>query len=316
MKNAMILRLGALAMSATVFAVCFTACGGDDKATPELSVTEGQSSIKVDTMRLISYNTLEAMKLDAANNYDNFVAWVQQMKPDILALEEANHITQEALSALAARWGHSYVVTNLKTDDNYPVALTSKYPIEVVQKITDKVSHGAIHARIQGVDIVVLHLWPQSYAPTSTSYSGYSATAADGDAYRLEEINRFLDLTIRAMPTRKNWLMMGDFNSVSSLDADAYVSTRNYAVHDEILASGYYDTRRYMHNFFTRSTPTVYGGWVEGVSTGGSRIDFIYATKTMLPDLIRAEIIMDAFTNVKSDHYPCMVEFRHYTSND
>lgn len=308
-----IYRLLTLAILSVGVVVGLGSCNDDEQIVPTLSVGNNTGDAKVDTMRLISYNILEAMKLDKANNYDNFVAWVSEQAPDILALEEANYLTQEKLEAMAARWGHQYVVTNIKSDDNYPVALTSKYPINVVQKITDKVSHGAIHATINGINIVVLHLWPQAYAPTSSSYSGYSATAVDGDAYRVEEINRFLDMTIRATPQERNWLMMGDFNSSSPLDAADYSGTRNYDVHTEILASGYYDCLRHMHSYFIRSTPTVYGGWVEGSSIGGARIDFIYGSRTMMPDITRSEVIMDEFTNTHSDHYPCLVEFRHYT---
>lgn len=285
----------------------------DDRETipPTLDVTTGRTDVEADTLRLISYNILEGMKLDKADDFDNFVAWVREQDPDILALQEANKLSQEQLEAVANRYGHEYVVTNLKSDDNYPVALTSRYPIEVVQKITDKVSHGAIHARIKGIDIVVLHLWPQSYAP-SEGFSGYSPTAADGDAYRLEEIERMLEQTIRRYPERRNWLMTGDFNSHSELDAAAHASARNYDVHNTILTSGYFDCLRYAHDYFIRSTPTAYGGWVEGAGTVGSRIDFVYGSKTLLPDITRSWIIQDAFTDAYSDHYPCLLEWRYY----
>ena len=52
-------------------------------------------------------------------------------------------LTPDSLSALAARWGHKYAVVG-PYQDNYPVAVTSRFPIKVVQRIGDGLSHGAI----------------------------------------------------------------------------------------------------------------------------------------------------------------------------
>lgn len=279
------------------------ACG-DDKSESLYLKVEGEGNVSGKTMRLISYNILEGMKLDKANNYNKFVSWVIDQDPDILALQEANKFTQQSLEELAKRFNHPYVVTNIKTDDNYPVALTSKYPIQVVRKLTKNVSHGAIHAKINGVNLVILHLWPMSYGDKNGVYP-------DGDAYRLGEMTLFLDSTIRKYPEEPKWLVMGDFNSVSPLDsADlAGAANRNYQVHKHILASSLQDALREHHNYFIRSCPTIYGGWVQNGTTG-SRIDFIYGTQAIMRDMTRSEILMDDFTHNYSDHYPAMVEYR------
>lgn len=274
-------------------------------------------SAKADTLRLISYNILEGMKLDKANNYDNLVAWVNKMNPDILAFEEANKITQTMMEGLAKRWGHDYVVTNLKSDDNYPVALTSKYPIQVRDKIIENVSHGAIFATIKGINIVVLHLWPQPYARggetgawAADKNNDYDRDGdVDGDDYRLSEMKIFLDRTIRMYPKETKWLMMGDFNSRSPLDKPFYSTPMNYDVHNYILANNYIDTVREMHKEWLRSFPTVYSGYSGQL---GGRIDYIYGTQVMIRDIVRATHIYDDFTDNYSDHYPVMLDFRIY----
>ncbi|MCS3333575.1 hypothetical protein NXU97_07240 [Bacteroides xylanisolvens] len=81
----------------------------------------------------------------------------------------------------------------------------------MVSRILDGVWHGGIHVKIKGINILVLHLYPFSYTPSGSN-------AANGDAYRLEEIQTYLDNTIRKYPDEKYWLMMGDFNSFSPLD--------------------------------------------------------------------------------------------------
>lgn len=290
----------------SLLACCLIACGEEEKEI-QFTIDPGEST-NSEVLRLISYNILEGMKLDKNNNYDNFVEWVKKYDPDVLALQEVNKFTQESLTALAARYGHSHVVTNIKAGDNFPVALTSKHPLTVRRKLTKDVSHGAIFANVKGVNLVVLHLWPQAYWHTSNPSDGL------GDAYRMQEISIFMDSTIRKYPNEKKWLMMGDFNSKSHIDSVylANSATQNYAVHREIMKTGYSDALRYLHNYFQRSTPTVYSGWT-GLPVGyyGSRIDFIYGTPAILRNLTHAEMIYDDFTDQYSDHYPVMVDFRY-----
>lgn len=244
------------------------------------------------SMRLISYNILEGMKGDKANNYDNFVAWLQEYNPDVLALQEANGFTQESLEALAIRYGHSYVLTNVKIGDNYPVAITSKYPIEKRRRLTKHVSHGAIFATINGINFVNLHLWPQAY--------WHEKDDGLGTEYRMQEMKIFLDSTYYKYPNENKWLLMGDFNSKARIDAVDMTSPQNedFRVHDMIADADFYDTVRALLD------PDEYVG---------SRIDFVYASPAMLVDVTKAHFIRDEFTKNKehSDHYPMLVEFRY-----
>ena len=283
-----------------LLALCMATSCEDGGEQGEYLRAEPEEELEVDTLRLISYNILEGMKLDQTTGKTELAAWVRSMNPDILALQEANKFTQESLERLAASYGHPYVVTNIKKGDNYPVALTSKYPVEVIAKITEGVSHGAIHVRIRGVNIVVLHLWPHA-----TGSNGY----ADGNSYRMAEITAFLDGTLKAHPGEVRWLMMGDFNSVSQLDADDLPGGvgLNYDVHTKVLGSGYHDLMRSYRGYFIPSCPTA--AFAGGNAT---RIDFIYGSSAMLSDMTCVETVRDDFTDTRSDHYPLMTEFRVY----
>lgn len=240
------------------------------------------------TMRLISYNILEGMKNDRANNYDNFVAWVLEYNPDVLALQEANGFTQESLEELAERYGHNYVVTNRKIGDNYPVAITSKYPIESRRRLTKHVSHGAIFATIEGINFVNLHLWPQNY--------WHEQNDNRGTEYRQQEMKIFLDSTFYKYPNEDKWLLLGDFNARARIDSTAHAPNTDYSVHDMVADAGFYDTVRHLLD------PNAYVG---------SRIDYVYATPSILIDVVRAEFIRDDFTAVYSDHPPMLVDFRY-----
>ena len=280
------------------------ACDNDDAFSEESLATETGPDVEQQVLRFVYYNTLEGMKLDRENNFDNFVAWVQKQDPDLLALGECNNFTQESLLELAKRYGHTSAVICKET--GYPVALTSKYPIELRNRMLDDAPlwHGAIHTVVKGINVVVLHLYPFG--------DNHTPEIPVGNEYRNAEVNYILDNTIRKYPAEPAWIMCGDFNSDSPLDEEA-VGNRYFTTHEIVLESGYYDVLRERHSQFYRSVPTVYGGWPEGTAR---RIDFIYASQSIVRDLVESKILYDDFTDTHSDHYPVLMEFRHYADND
>ena len=176
----------------------------DDPAVPDEEIsTDPGTSAEPETLRFISYNILEGMKLDKQQNFDNFAAWVREKDPDFMALCECNNFTEESLTALANRYGHTYAI--LCKETGYPVGLTSKYPIELRSRMLEEVPlwHGALHLRIKDINVVVLHLYPFG------TYPNGQGAAGSGDAYRDTEINCILDNTIRRYPAEPLWLMSG-----------------------------------------------------------------------------------------------------------
>ena len=277
-------------------------------------------SAQVDTFRVITYNILEGMTNDKNNGRKNFFEWVAKQDPDVLALQEVNNVSETDLRAWAKNWGHDYVVTNIKSDDGYPVAMTSRYPITVRKKFDDSepCSHGCIFATVKGVNFVVLHLWAMSY-PLGSSKDGSVIGAfqkdilndldhdgdVDGDDYRIHEIQLYISKSIKAFPNEKNWLMMGDFNASSPDDRQYLSSSQSFAVHEYVLDNAYIDLIRTMH-------PGVFCRSFGKFSTGevGGRYDFIYGTEPMNREIVSAGYIYDSFTEVGSDHYPAYLDFR------
>ncbi|WP_170845807.1 endonuclease/exonuclease/phosphatase family protein [Parapedobacter composti] len=264
---------------------------GDKGETPVPDEDGTPPSVTVpDELKIISFNILEGMKGDRPANYDNFVNWVKTHDPDILAIQEANGFRQESLEQLAARFGHPYVITNLKATDNYPVALTSKYPLESRRRVTMHVSHGAIFAKLKDRDfnIVVTHLWPQSYWHTPGD--------GLGNDYRLHEINVILDSTVRKFPGEPHWILVGDFNAVSRRDFSPEVTTNNYWVTDQIEAEGFKDAIHHLHGTREENAQPY------DFRYPGRRIDFIFASQPLLGRLIKAHPIYDDFVDTYSDH--------------
>lgn len=266
---------------------------------------------KVQTVRLMDYNIADGMWYDQYNNYDRFAKWVRMQDPDVFAIcEGATHWNEQkktvskeqmprylpdSLHLLAERWGHSYTVVG-PYQDNYPVAFTSKYPIEVVQRIGEGLSHGALHVKINGINYVVLHLWPQRY-----SMGDKTRKDNGGEAFRVEEMRRILDATIRnpKFAGEKHWMMMGDFNSHSPLDKPFH-GERNYDVHNLVRMAYPHDI---VGDYFS-------GEFVPSTTGGKARIDFIYCTDEIWEGVKHVETVHDTFTDKASDHRPVVVEFR------
>lgn len=252
-----------------------------------------------DKLRIISYNILEGMKTDTTKGKQVFSAWVKAHDPDIMALEECNKFTQATLEDLAHSYGHPYAI--LVKTTGYPVGITSKYPIVNVQKITDNMTHGFIVCKIKDLNVIVLHLNPHKYKK------------------RREEIQVVLK-TIAAAPSQKKWMVMGDFNSLSPLDKEVHIKNKllehlqeqekknpvletlidhkelDYQVQQSILDYDLKDTGHYKD---------------PNGQYKGTRIDYIYVSKDLLPKVTTAHFIFDAFTAHHSDHHPVIMELKH-----
>ena len=323
MKRLLFLLLGA----AVVLGGC---TGAGSKKTP---------------LRLLYWNIQNGMWDGQDDDYGRFVTWVKQQDPDVCVWCEAQPIYKngtadklddlaewrkdEPLLAfwkeLAASYGHEYISLSGHRD-NYPQVVTSRYPIEAVERIIGNgadsvVSHGALWARVQLADkpinIVTLHTWPLKwFMGIDYSQIEESSAAHGGDFYRALEMQYICEHTILKAedPDNEYWMMMGDFNSISIQDNWVYEyepDDTRFLVHDYILGkTPYHDiiAERHPGAFFT--------------STGGRRrIDYVYTTKALRDCVRDARILTDSYTqpvrdslNISnfyhpSDHRPILVDY-------
>ena len=286
---------------------------------------ETESAQYKGSFKLLSWNIQDGMWCDQFNNYDDFVAYVNGFAPDIFCIQEgATHWDIDGKNLpdaqrilpyagnrdktgqtsptgwieLAKRWGHDYVAMG-PYKDNYPVIVTSKYPLEVVQRMAGndetQVSHGAVHVKVTPIEgfeinLVNLHLVPN--------------VVENPENYRLNEINYYLSQTINSQEhyQEPNWIMVGDFND----KADGKIDT-------EIRKNSYYDL------------------WAEMNNYTGSYIDYIFGTESMRMSLksigfqygfAKMEKLEKSVNGVElnggkglwkySDHYPVLAEFSIY----
>lgn len=267
-------------------------------------------------LKLISYNVYWGMKQDTTANKSQFAEWIRRQDPDIIALQEMNGFTQQELQKLAESYGHPYafIVREPFADGSisFPVAITSKYPIVNVHRVVENCVHGFIVAEIEGFHFVVTHLHP-----FSSEKRGY-------------EIDQIL-ATVKSKPADWKWLLMGDLNSVSSLDRVEYDNNLlrdfiredrkkrphnmnlgaddelDYTIQQKILDFGFVDVFKYFHPQFEASAPTKL---FYDQSKHPLRYDYLYAGSNMKDDLVKSEIMKDDFTDVYSDHYPILLLFK------
>lgn len=258
-----------------------------------------------DNFKILSYNVLKGLQQDSViqSTYNN---WVKKINPDIVAYQEMNEFTQKSLEVFARKYFHPYAVQSKL--EGFPVALSSKKPIVNVQKVVDNMWHAYIYAFVNDIHVFVIHFSPFSFEK------------------RREEVQIVL-AHAALLPPNEKIVIMGDFNSLSSNDKEAYgpefIESRkatevvnahirnldngkiDYSITDFMKKAGFKDAYYLFNKNFTHSCPTQKYQKSKFVQ----RIDFMWLSPELAKYAVKAEYIYDEDTKVMSDHYPLLVEF-------
>lgn len=267
------------------------------------------------TLKVISYNIWNGFEKDAARRA-RFVDWMNEQKPQIVALEELVGFTEKDLSELAASYGHPYVA--IVKEEGYPVGLTSRQPIRVIKKQVEGFWHGMLHAQTYGLDIIVTHL-----SPFEWDYRLKEATAIT-QYIQENELNECL--------------VMGDFNAYSPFDADEvethtelrknmlgwdkkhpeYGNMRgeqfDYSVLSQFLSIGFADPVKMFapaNKRMSYPAATLYE-WQWGdprLKMLGERLDYILVSPSLAPRCVHASVHNGKDLEGISDHYPVNLIF-------
>lgn len=295
------------------------------------------------SLKVLYWNIQNGMWDGQSDNYDRFVNWVASRKPDICVWAEAQSIFKtgtgekmakedryltDGWTELAARYGHRYVYVGGHRD-NYPQVITARYPISNVLRLTDEVrdstvAHGAGWAMVNvggnELNIVTVHTWPQrfsfEYNKKSKELQERSSSKNEGDLYRLKEMKYICGKTVLAdKDAAENlWLMLGDFNSISSIDNEVYgfpSDSSCFILHDYIRQQ-----TPYIDSVREHSLPDF--AWT---TYRHSRYDYMYMTPALDALVETAGVIYDDYTlpvedpEVRgfchpSDHLPVEAVFR------
>jgi len=266
-------------------------------------------------IRVISYNILDGFDgLKDMDRIERMVEWIKEKDPEIMAFQELVGFKQNDLQKLAESYGHSYAV--ILKEDGYPVGITSKKPIQVVNKLIEGFWHGVLHVKTYNMDFIVLHLSPSQ------------------KDFRMKEAQKITNYINENCP--QSCLVMGDFNSESPFDADELEThvkymmrigagsaenqkrkprnpTVNYSVQSIFLSTELEDVCRLFVKADKRTTfPTRIltdtSKREDLHALSGSRIDYILVAPDILNKCVDAFIWNGEDTDYLSDHYPIGVD--------
>lgn len=262
-------------------------------------------------LRIISYNVWYGFT-KVPERKESWIAWIKGQQPDIVSLQELNEYTHEKLADDALSYGHGYSV--LLKEEGFATGITSRFPIEDVQRVTEGFHHGLLRVRIEGIYFYVIHLHPSNWET------------------RMSEINHILK-DIASLPADSKVILAGDFNTFSPLDSTYYsqgalepffnerdllYNEKNlnngkldYTVIQKLMDSGLIDLEASLRTpsyEFRGSFPTLIEK--EGEDGEPRRLDFIFTSKNLAERVTRAEIISTDTTLNLSDHLPVLSDFR------
>ncbi len=278
-------------------------------------------------LTVLCYNVFNGFQ--RGKSYRATVKWLRSVKPDLAGWQELVGWDEARLRKCAADWRHPHAVT-LK-GGGYNIGLTSRTPIEVVDRHTRGFWHGYLHGRAAGIDVIVCHLWPGTRRG------------------QLREARQLRDLVVRLASEKRPVILMGDFNAHSRRDkawldrqlplierrgpgdakkkpkdrflrggkftfdvmdtifeaplrdlvSDAFRARQPKAAYRDLLQLGSFPTRVLQHV----RTPTLQRGFLE-------RIDFVLATPDLAVRCSQAKVCRDAkVLETTSDHYPVVASF-------
>ena len=255
----------------------------------------------VETVEVINWNTYHFF--DHRAKLEEATTWLAEEGPDLLALQEVLHINEAGLKELALTWGHDHAV--MHKENGYPVALTSSAPIEVVERRVKGSHHGYLHARTHGIDVFVVHFWPNDV----------------GEAVRIAEMAEAL--VKEGHPV----LVLGDFNGKIRCDEPYLLENGfgeerdgevvfDYRLTDAFLERGFVElvSEHSPDDHYTFGAPALIPRWaktMEEVRERRRRIDFAFASPELAAGCLSAHVdTNDERVGKYSDHYPvfCTLE--------
>lgn len=272
-------------------------------------------------LKIISYNVY--VGFDKGKGLDAGSKWIAQQRPDVLALQELNSFTQARLEQAARAWGHEHAV--ILKEDGYPVGLTSRWPIEVIEKRVDRGKepalpnrfwHGYLHAKVAGVHYIVVHLSPSNYQVRR---------------FEVAELSKKIKPLIEA---GEPLVVLGDFNAHSPADRETLLARPEMVAGrlklptnladgqiDFSVMQAFYDTG--LEDVCVRLIPdpaqrvaSLPSRILERSATPElqakllERIDFILMSKSLAGRCTSATISHDAVLDTVSDHYPVIVNVK------
>ncbi len=220
--------------------------------------------------------------------------WLREQKPDIIAFQELNGISENELAIHARAWRHENAVTH--KDKGFPLGLTSKAPITVLERKVEGFHHGYLHCKTYGIHFFVVHFWPGKF----------------------DEADKILSKTESLLAQGENVIVLGDFNGCSRRD-DTFLRNHatlrdiDYTFVDKVEAADFVDiiAKHDPQAKVSCPSPITIPRWtknLEELKQKQYRIDFIFADRQLAARSITGTILLNKKLDHISDHYPVIIE--------
>jgi len=243
---------------------------------------------------VVSYNIWNGFNKGSA--VQPGIAWIKAQDAHVVALQELVGIDATGLAKFAEAWNHPH--SAILKERGYPVGITSRTPIEVVERRMEGMHHGFLHARTAGYDIFVLHLAPGD----------------DRLEVRKREVNILTEILTPLVQSGTPLIALGDFNDVSPLDISD--KDRDVSVIQGFLTMGLVDT---VHHFAKSNGRSPRGTYPTRTFTPDvtqqeheakiRRIDYIFVTEELNKSVEFVESPRHPDLDIVSDHYPVVLRF-------
>ncbi|HLR30950.1 MAG TPA: endonuclease/exonuclease/phosphatase family protein [Fodinibius sp.] len=274
---------------------------------------EGYAQSESSDLKVITYNIWNGFKKQPrygntdTSRAEKLVKWAKKQEADVIALQELVEYDTDKLYQLGQRMGLSNTI--LLKNSGHPVGITSKHPIELIERKMEGMHHGFLHVKIQGIHFFVVHLSPNDHKT------------------RRKEASAITGKIMREVPAGEWVIVLGDFNARSPHD-ESFLQDQNVDSESE----GQEPDSRVMKTFMDaglndlvyRQDPSGYHKIsfpTPALSPGrewrnrGYRIDYILATSELADQCISATIPYSKLTKQISDHFPVVAEFKLPTIN-
>lgn len=270
-----------------------------------LSLVPQTEAQEADSIRIMSYNIWNGLT-ESPDKRDLFLDFVKDKDPEILGYQELCTFKQADLEVLAKEIGHPYAI--ICKEDGYPVGISSKGPITLIEKRIDGYGHGMLHVQTYGLDVIVTHLNPFLVSE------------------RQKQVKNITDYMQNAGLV-DNVIVMGDMNAHSPSDADQLElmakthpektsgglqeGNYDYSVIAKYLAYPLVDIcQKFVEAEYRETYPTLVFSETEQARAKRSpnRIDFIMISPNLVEKTYNATIHNHGRADYISDHYPISMD--------